>query len=245
MNHYIANEFTIFEYERLLQLALNNFTFKKYHEIYHNEYFIVWRHDVDMSLEQALKIAKIENNHKVSSTYFIHLHNDFYNALDFSSYSLIKQIIAYGHTIGLHFDLSYYNINTLPKLNYWLQFEKNLLESLFEQEVSVFSFHNPNEIAMNFNEEIYAGMINTYSDYFKNKIHYCSDSNGFWRYKKLIDILNDQNIKQLQVLTHPEWWTEKALNPREKVIKYADQRKKIIISNYDKTLEIAGRVNIG
>ena len=33
-------------------------------------------------------------------------------------------------------------------------------------------------------------MINTYAKYFKENVEYCSDSNGYWRYKRLEDFLN-------------------------------------------------------
>ena len=245
MNNYIPSEFTLAEFEKLLRLASNHFKFKKYTDPRSNENSILWRHDIDFSLEQAVKLAKIESNHQIQSTYFIHLHSEFYNALDLGSLALIKEIVSYGHALGLHFDIAYYNLQSLKQLNYWLLFEKNILESLFEQEISVFSFHNTSEYSMSFEDEIYAGMINTYSHYFKNQVHYCSDSNGHWRYRKLLDVLSDPSITQLQVLTHPEWWTTEAQMPREKIIQYIDSRRAITLFNYDKALEIAGRINIG
>lgn len=244
-NPYKASEFTIFEYERLLQLAIKHFKFIKYTDAKPNENFVLWRHDIDMSLEHALQMAKLEEKHLIQSSYFVHLHNDFYNALDNDSLQHIKDIMAHGHSIGLHFDVSYYNIQSLKQLNYWLAFEKNLMETIFGQEIRVFSYHNTNDYSLSFNADMYAGMINTYSNYFQKQIHYCSDSNGYWRYRKLAEVLTDPSIKQLQVLTHPEWWTHDELQPREKVISYADKKRATTLANYESLLKMTGRLNIG
>ncbi|MCP0914349.1 MULTISPECIES: polysaccharide deacetylase family protein [Legionella] len=244
MHSYLPHEFTLVEYEKLLQLAVKNFPFKTYTELNTHNRFVVWRHDVDMSLQQAVTLARIEARQQVQATYFIHLHNDFYNALDFAAQQLIREIIAAGHRIGLHFDAAYYHISSAQQLVYWLNFEKHILENLFEQKLDVFSFHNPDEFTLSFRHDHYAGMINTYSGFFRDNVSYCSDSNGYWRYEKLLDVLNDKTISRLQVLTHPEWWTEDALMPREKAVRYAEQSGKRAIVNYDRILKAAGRVNI-
>ena len=97
---------------------------------------------------------------------------------------------------------------------------------------------------MTFEEETYAGMFNTYSRYFKQDISYCSDSNGYWRYQKLADVLQDEGVHQLQVLTHPGWWTEGELRPREKIQQYASMRYDATLDDYDQTLVNFGRLNV-
>lgn len=244
INTYISSEFTLLEYEQLLVLAKTRFTFKPYTEVKNSTNFVVWRHDIDLSLEQALKLAQIEKKQNISSTYFLHLHNEFYNVLDINSSQLVREILSLGHSLALHFDIAYYNIQSIDQLTHWLSFEKNILATLFQTEIDVFSFHNTNEYSMTFEEEKYAGMLNTYSRYFKQDVSYCSDSNGYWRYQKLRDVLNDEAIKQLQVLTHPGWWTEDELKPREKIQHYSKMRCDITINNYDKTLADFGRLNV-
>lgn len=244
ISNYIPGEFTISVYEFLLQLVVKKFKFVKYTDVNPCENYVLWRHDIDFSLEQAVKIAEIEHRSNIRSTYFVHLHNDFYNALDSESFLLIKKIISCNHSIGLHFDINYYDIRSSERLNYWLKFEKNILENLFGEEIQVFSFHNTNEISMSFEDESYAEMINTYSNYFKTQVSYCSDSNGYWRYRKLVDVLNDDFVTQLQVLTHPVWWSDKELMPRTKIIRCAERRRFLLVDNYDKALIASNRVNI-
>ena len=243
---YDPKEFTLIEYERLLSIAKKRHVFKKYSNIKNvDDNFIVWRHDVDHSLEQSAIVAKIEKKNAIQSTYFLHLHNEFYNAMDFRSSELIKNILSLGHSVGLHFDFAYYDIQSTNELEHWLTIEKNILEALFKTKISAFSFHNPTDFSMKFERDMYAGMINTYSKYYKNNVEYCSDSNGYWRYRKLAEVLDDKSIVRLQVLTHPEWWTREEMLPREKIKKYIEFRALETLANYDGILEAFGRVNIG
>jgi hypothetical protein len=64
-------------------------------------------------------------------------------------------------------------------------------------------------------------LLNTYGEYFRKKVFYCSDSNGHWRFKRLKDVLEDtpENVPRLQVLTHPVWWTEESMSPKKRFAK--------------------------
>ncbi|KTD62005.1 polysaccharide deacetylase family protein [Legionella spiritensis] len=245
MYEYNPSEFTFKSYKRLIDIAKRRFEFADYSSIYGKDRFLLLRHDIDFSLEHAVNIARIEKDMSVRSTFFIHLHNEFYNALDSYSLQIMKEILSLNHSIGLHFDIHYYDIKKLEQLTYWLDFEKSILESILNIKIQVFSFHNTNEFTMSFEDDSYAGMTNTYSHYFKNEVDYCSDSNGYWRYRKLEEVLLDENINKLQVLLHPGWWTEHEMLPREKVVDYASKRMNSSISNYDQALIHYGRLNLG
>jgi hypothetical protein len=54
-----------------------------------------------------------------------------------------------------------------------------------------------------------AGLINVYSHYFRNWVHYVSDSFGIWRFEDLHTVLENHEHARLQVLTHPGWWIKK------------------------------------
>ena len=53
-------DFTIQNYQELLKLAKLGWKILDYRNIQWDENFIVWRHDVDYSLNCSLKLAKIE-----------------------------------------------------------------------------------------------------------------------------------------------------------------------------------------
>jgi len=243
-DRYHFKDFTQKNYRKLLELAIKTRKFVNYDDVteaHGNE--VWWRHDVDFSLERSLELAKIENEYGLSTTYFFLLHSENYNILGEESRSIVKQIIQLGHKIGLHFDTSYYGICDINILEKYLRLESATLHDYFNVEVKVFSFHNPNKFALSCKEYIYADMINTYAAKFQNEVNYCSDSNGYWRHKRLEDVLNDKNLGQLQVLTHPVWWTENIMSPRKRIETSLERNLKNRLKKYDKDLYLTGRLN--
>ena len=103
------NDLTLQQYINLLNIAKNKFSFITYENINFDDNFILWRHDIDLSLNQALKLAK-EEEARVSSPYFINMHSEYYNIYEKSQYSIINEILDLGHSIGLHFDTEFYFI---------------------------------------------------------------------------------------------------------------------------------------
>jgi hypothetical protein len=255
-------EFTIFNYRRLLCIAKERFRFITYDEVYdylnNNIPFVLWRHDVDYSLERARCLAETEREIGVKSTYFILIHSEGYNVFERESFDIVREIFAMGHDIALHFDPSFYGILDEEELNKKVEFEKNFLEFI-GVKVKAISLHNPNPDVVNYNkytiEELadkypqyfrdkICKLINTYGMIFRKEIYYNSDSNGYWRFRKLEYVLTDGNIKKLQVLTHPEWWMEEALPPRKRIERVFFDRAERNMERYDKLLKICGRRNI-
>lgn len=66
------------------------------------------RHDVDMDLQEAVKMAEIENEIGIRSTFFVLLTSEYYNLLSGKNTNSVKKILELGHEIGLHFDITAY-----------------------------------------------------------------------------------------------------------------------------------------
>ena len=241
---YFFSDFTHREYEELLQTAKRTWTFRTFDQFDRQERFILWRHDVDYSMHSALKLAQLEKEAGVVATYFILPHSEFYNLFEKEITNLVKEIIALGHEIGLHFDSHYYGVQDEAQLEKYLTQEKRWLQEVFEKEIKVFSFHNTSDFTMNCKKWEYAGLINTYADYFQTEVPYTSDSNGYWRFKRLKDVLNDDSQHSLQVLTHPEWWQEKVLSPFDKVKLAVQHRADNTLNYYVNHLSMHNRSNI-
>src|SRR6185369_634909 len=101
-----TGDFSFKHYQEILRLAKKQgyrFCFfsekpdKKSKKIY-------LRHDIDFSMEGALRLAKIEHKNNVVSTYFVRIDAPFYNVFDRTYYDIIKKIASLGHQIGFHFN---------------------------------------------------------------------------------------------------------------------------------------------
>ncbi len=241
---YHFSDFTTENYRKLLRLAKSKYTFCTFTELNGKEKFITWRHDIDFSMHRALKMAQIEAEEGIKATYCILLHSEFYNLLEKEISDILLQIIKLGHSIGLHFDSHYYDIKNETGLEEKLLFEKSIIENLFPIKVDCFCFHITNEFTIGCNKESYAGLINCYSDKFQKEVGYCSDSNGYWRFARLEDILIEAACEKLQVLTHPELWQDEIMSPKQRVYRCIDERAIKTKQWYDTTLKNHNRENI-
>ena len=88
---------------------------------------LVLRHDIDMSLEAALEMAEFEALRDVSATYFVLMRSPLYNLLTEENTNFLRQILALGHDVGLHFDAALYE-GEITVLNQAAEVECAILE---------------------------------------------------------------------------------------------------------------------
>jgi len=237
-------DFTRANYRRLVVLAKERFTFRTFTSFSETERFVIWRHDVDFSPHSARRLADIEAEEGVVATYFLHLHNEFYNLLERDIAKCVKAIISRGHRIGLHFDHHYYHAAKPTDIDLRLTQERQILADTFGCEVDAFSFHRPDAASMTYRTLTYSGMVNAYAEYFLTNLSYCSDSNGYWRNRRLEEVLVDPSVERLQVLTHPAWWQDSVMSPRERIERCIDGRAANTRLAYAEILRISERPNI-
>lgn len=240
----MSKDFSVDSYRAILKQAKNKFNFISYPEIDLNQKFVLWRHDCDVSLNRAYRLAQVEAEVGIKATYFLLPHSGYYNLMEKSQADLVHKIMDLGHHIGLHFDADFYDITSEDQLNELVMKEANWIEDWFGVRPPVFSFHNPTEYLLTCENETYGGLLNTYSSTFKNKITYCSDSNGYWRFRNLKEVVTDPEISCLQILTHPEWWQENLMAPRERIFRAIYGRAFFAQREYDKGIEAFGRKNV-
>jgi len=212
--------FTIDNYKNMVKLAIENgFQFINYgDEFIANRKDVIWRHDVEFSPDVALKMAQIESDNEVQSTFFFQLHSEYYNILERYFTDILQEIRDYGHNIGLHFDSQYYNVSNETDLEKFIFQDRDYFEKVFNLKLDSFSFHNTNQFILNCEKEKYGGLINVYSKFYKTNFNYCADSTGYWRFDVLEDLLNDSSIKHLHVLTHDAMWSKEVLSPRQRIM---------------------------
>lgn len=218
---YHFDDFTLENYRRLIRLAKDKgFQFKSFlqkKDISQKE--VLWRHDVEFEPDIALKMAQIEQEEGVKATYFFQLHSGLYNLFDRHYSDVFQKIKGQGHYVGLHFDCRYWNIEDEKQLDEFITLDRLYLERNLGVKIEVFSFHNTTPFTQSCLENKYGGLVNVYSSYFKQNYKYCGDSLGYWRFDRLEDVLLDEDVTHLQVLTHDANWSEEVLSPRKRYMK--------------------------
>lgn len=197
-----ACDFSYLHYIETLNEIKKNHSFTNFKNCSSND--VILRHDVDSSLELALKIAEIENELSISSTFFILFHSELYNPFSSSSSKIIFQILNLGHEIGLH-----YNSLTISQIKKnpsdIIKNEIETLEEHFGTVISVVSAHDPS-ISKKLQIQLPEGVVDAYAENYTVKRKYLSDSVQHWREGCFCKHYKSNN--SMQVLTHPIWWTE-------------------------------------
>jgi hypothetical protein len=240
------DDFTEAAYRRALDLAARNYAFASFVSRPEGRRHVLWRHDVDFSVHRALRLAEIEAEAGLRSTYFLYPHSQFYNLLSVLVAPKAKRIVELGHELGLHFDPTFYG-GRLDREDFLrrVEAEKVLLSEVFGVAPVAVSFHlfGVLENAPPA-EDVICGMVNAYGPTIRTGYVYCSDSNGVWRHERLFDVLERAEPDRLHVLTHPEWWSPEAMAPRARIQRCLDGQAAAVGKYYDELVDGFSRPNI-
>ena len=232
---YHFDDFTEAHYRHCLQLARQNYRFVRFPDYRAEGRVCLWRHDIDTSPHRGLRLAQIEAEEGVVSTFFVLLHSDRYHPLEKDVYDRLKAILALGHDLGLHFDPQFYGerIQSAADLEHFLALERHLLEETFQTEIRSFSFHNPSvNNSLRFDQETLAGMVNAYGAELQSQYDYCSDSFCYWRYRRLVEVLEQAAAEKIHILTHPVCWTEDVTSPYVRFVRAVEGRAANTLRRY-------------
>lgn len=173
---------------------------------------VLLRHDVDLSIERALAMARLEADESIYSTYCFLVSSPLYNPLDNRCRERIREIADLGHEIGLHFDPHNYWQATsqdgeAPEpdeetLRARVRAEQATLEEVVGRRPGAVSFHRPPSWAL---DRDFTGFLNTYAPAYYSEITYLADSSQRWRRES--PALPDPE-ETTQILTHPGLWGE-------------------------------------
>jgi hypothetical protein len=144
---------------------------------------LILRHDVDLSLDAALRLAELEAEEGATATYFLMTESVFYNLASTEGVAAVERLRALGHRIGLH--------AVWPNAR---------LDERFEP---VLAWHNPDPEYMTAPVE---GATNVMQAPWFSPETYRSDSNARWRHGCPHEELAAGAFPWLQLLTHPEIW---------------------------------------
>jgi hypothetical protein len=157
---------------------------------------LLLRHDVDYSLEMAVRLARVNAELGIVGTFFILARGHAYNPMSRASVERIEELVVLGQRLGLHVASGDDNIAR--------DFE--YLSAQFPLE-PVFSWHNPTPAMLEKHREreVIAGLTNVYSIRFLDHALYCSDSNFGRSYEDLVAAFNGTKAA-VHLLIHPINW---------------------------------------
>lgn len=218
-------------------LRENGYTFSSYVNYPSRGKCVILRHDIDYSLEQAVKLARIEKELGVHSTYFVLLSSDFYNPASSSSYRYLHEILNLGHDIGLHFDETAYSYEHFG-IEYFIRKEARILSDLIDVNINSFSLHRPNHFSLE-TEICIPGLINSYGEEFFHRFKYLSDSRRRWR-EPVEEIIKNGEYEKLHILTHAFWYHDDDRNISETIVDFlhsASRERKLTMKDNITDLE--------
>ena len=237
-------DFTFKCYVDLINLLKSkDYNFSDYRDYKNVKKPVIFRHDIDNSLERALVVAKLENSNSIKSTFFVLLSTDFYNIFSKRSNEIIEKILNLGHGIGLHFDEKRYEIKSKEELEYYIEYEKEILGRVLKIPVNVISMHRPSKWILE-NDIQFENVINSYSKEFLQRFKYLSDSRMYWR-EDVLRIVESEEYDKLHILTHPFWYAEDNGDIKDKVSEFInDANRERYYQMRDNIKDIEEIVNI-
>ena len=215
-------EFTYSAYRGLLHLLRKeNYVFTDYHRYAENARCVILRHDIDQSLKDAVRLAELEAEEDVHSTWFVLLRTDFYNPASAASQQALRRIRSLGHEIGLHFDEMAYSSErgtgtcASSSVEELICHEAGILADICGCPVTTVSMHRPSKATLEADLRI-PGMVNSYGQTFFHDFKYLSDSRRRWR-EPVEEIIRGGEYDRLHILTHAFWYHEQEQDIRQDV----------------------------
>lgn len=198
-------EFTYTAYVDFLKFLQSKYRIITFSEASETECpHLLLRHDIDASLDVALKMARIENGLNIRATYFVLFSHKLYNLFEPDSLRALREISELGHEIGLHYDLVAYESHCRS-----LEDEVHLLEKLLDRRVTSIAHHNLSTLKTDDPFKDTPNYINAYNP----KLYdlYVSDSCRAWCLEDLSKLLKLDH-ERVQLLIHPVFWAKGVCN---------------------------------
>jgi len=229
--HEMTLDFTLQKYKELCEAIMEEYTpttVKSYLTKKPSGELVILRHDVDRKPENALKMAKIENDLGITSTYYFRKKKDVFTP------EIIKEIANMGHEIGYHYEVLEKAKGDLEKAI--RIFEEELKKFREICDVKTICMHG-NPLSKWVNKDIWKkydfkdfGIIGEpYLSIDYKNVLYLTDTGRKWnsrfsvkdvvgansqRNEKIkstddvIRMINGGDIEQICILAHPERWSD-------------------------------------
>jgi hypothetical protein len=179
---------------------------------------LVLRHDLDFRrcIPNGLRMAEIEHGLGAHATYFVRLHSEDYNPMEYTAYLTLKSILALGHEIGLHFECYELSEVSGEREEDLFRKGKRVLEELLDIEVVSACEHGDyhrfesagfKRFFERYDREAFGISFDPYDPLYFKGMKYLSDSNQNWREGCFCGHVG--RYPRVHVATHPGLWYER------------------------------------
>lgn len=212
----------------------------KYNEALERNEFLIMRHDVEFSLERAYKLSIVESEMNFTSTYFVQITNNSYNALSKRSIQMMRDMASRGHIIGLHYHLN--GQTEALAVRDGIRDQLRIMSEMVGFPIDTYSLHRPTKevyyykIRIDGTYNAYGPEFFTYAENVKENtalnVKYLSDSKHRWNYG-YPDYETFMKYPKIQLLLHPFSWTEEGYDNLNNFKSLIHEKQETLIETLD------------
>jgi hypothetical protein len=188
---------------------------------------LIIRHDVDVSLETAAQMARIEHDLGVRTSYFIRVHAAGYNPFSRASYAALLWLRDSGFDLGLHHEVGVFPLVTAaggrPAVQEHLRRELVSLETILDRPMRSVAMHLPKHGTAPLTQadlEACGVLYEAGAEVFNEGASFVSDSNR--ALKPVCPCTLIGAAEKIYMTAHPIWWIDPEVDPdrlREMLLK--------------------------
>ena len=190
---------------------------------------IILRHDVDFDVEAAYRLALIEAEHDIRSTFFFLTTCHTYNLFSIPNRIKLCEIAKLGFEIGLHFDPTVYGNLSVQKLEVLADQESEMLSLITGVPIKSISLHNP---SIHERYPLFKKYNNAYDKKFFSDVCYLSDSRMDFRGKNPYTFVKKIKEYPIQILLHPLHYSEDNLTYPDIIYEHIKSYTDVIHSRF-------------
>lgn len=234
----MLDEFTYDSYRQLLELARegnrSNLRFADAPAADAAGRYFILRHDVDFSPAAALRMAEFEARLGIRATYFLLFSSSFYNLLSAECCAAARRLVELGHEVGLHYDLSCYDMIRRERPLDVLVSQADALAQLSGAPVRSIALHNPSVYGADVFQHV-DRFINAYDPRYTKAIAYYSDSCGAWRDETALLLQRGELPARFQLLIHPIFWDQAPADRWARLDRLVAEQTRMLLTEADAT----------
>lgn len=169
---------------------------------------LVLRHDVDLSMDAAVRLARVDADFGCTSTFFLRVHALGYSVTSYDALQQIDELRSLGHEVELHLDGGLHQTMPIGQKEA-LDRQQQIIEAVLCRPINGFSAHEPARMGgidvADRTMHRWGVRYHAYEPRFMMPaIKYLSDSGARWREGHFREWVG--RADHLHVLIHPIWW---------------------------------------